>query len=118
MGVDILAAVLILLLVMAAVFFQIRYVRIKGEFYKFQQGVVMANQNQAVLDFTQAFVDEVLNASGEIDFETRLNLEGAVRALNDEQILSAWQAFTSAQTESQAQTALTKLLSVLIRKSR
>jgi len=62
----------------------------------------------AVLNFEQNFVDKVLKAEGEIDFETRLNLESEVRALDDEEILLAWQAFTSSETEKQAQTAVKK----------
>jgi hypothetical protein len=39
-----------------------------------------------------------------------------VRALNDNEILTQWQNFTSAQTEVDAQNAVKKLLEILVSK--
>ena len=46
-----------------------------------------------VLAFTNMFVEDVLMASKEIDFDTRLSLETAVRGLNDQDIFNQWQKF-------------------------
>lgn len=70
------------------------------------------------LDFTKLFIADVLDAKGEIDFETRLKLETAVRDLNDEEVLAAWNAFTGSQNEQEAQERVKQLLQLLVDKSR
>lgn len=72
--------------------------------------------NNSILNFLNLFINKVLKSQGEIDFETRLNLEGAVRGLKDEQVLLAWQSFTNAKTEPEAQTAVKNLLGILVAK--
>jgi len=69
-----------------------------------------------VLSFTNMFVEGVLLAEGEVDFDTRLSLETAVRNLNDEQIFAQWQRFTKSSDESTS-VEVKKLLDLLIKKS-
>ncbi len=115
-GVDVAAGIIIVLLVMTSVFFGIRYQQLKLELDHVRQTALTAQVNAQVLDFTKLFIQKVLKATGEIDFETRLNLESAVRGLKDEQVLAAWQAFTGAKTEKDAQTAVKNLLDILVSK--
>ena len=70
------------------------------------------------LDFAKLFISDILNAKGEIDFETRLKLENAVRDINDKEILDAWNAFTGSKDENEAQELVKQLLHLLINKSR
>lgn len=72
--------------------------------------------NTKVLAFTNMFVEDVLMASKEIDFDTRLSLETAVRALNDQQIFDQWQRFTKSQTKEDSSTEAKLLLDLLIKK--
>jgi len=72
--------------------------------------------NSAVLDFHAFFIQAVLQAEGEIDFETRLKLEGAVRDLNDPEILTAWNTFVKAPNDRDAQIAIKNLLALLVDK--
>jgi len=60
------------------------------------------------------FVEDVLNRTGEVDFETRLKLENAVRNINNPEILASWQSFTNAGTDVEAQKQTTSLLKILI----
>jgi hypothetical protein len=113
-AIDITAAILIVILVMTSTFFILRYSQIKQVLDENQRRVVAQEINVDVLDFTRDFIDKVLKAEGEIDFETRLDLESAVRAIGDDEILSAWQVFTNSQTETEAQTAVKNLLSLLV----
>ncbi len=72
-----------------------------------------AIQNR-VLSFSTLFIDKVLNAKGEIGFDDRLQIENAVRDLEDPEILNRWNQFISSQNENEAQTHVKMLLSLLI----
>ncbi len=78
--------------------------------------VTQVQFNQKVLGFNNLFIEKVLNAHSEIDFETRLKLESAVRDLNDEEILNAWQGFIGSKTEDEAQESVKNLLYLLSKK--
>lgn len=71
--------------------------------------------NEKVLDFTKFFIEKVLKAEAEVDFETRLKLETSVRDLNNEEILTQWKKFTESETENQAQEEVKNLLEILIK---
>jgi len=69
-----------------------------------------------VLAFANMFVEDVLMANKEIDFDTRLFLETAVRGLNDQEIFNQWQKFTKAETKENSSTEAKYLLDLLIKK--
>lgn len=72
--------------------------------------------NNKIVNFLKLFIDKVLKADKEIDFETRLQLENGVRDLEDKQVLVAWQQFTASKTEQEAQQQVNNLLTLLIDK--
>ena len=72
--------------------------------------------NKKILNFAKLFVSNVLKAEGEIDFETRLKLESAVRELDDEEVLNKWQLFVNSKTEDAAQNNVKDLLEILMNK--
>ena len=72
--------------------------------------------NGRVLNFASMFVKKVLQADSEVDFETRLSLENAVRDLKDKEVMEEWQNFTGSKTEMEAQNSVKKLLEILISK--
>ncbi len=115
-GIDITAGIVIVLLAMATTFFYLDAQGVRRELATNQQAVVSQQVNNQVLDFAKLFVDKVLRAKGEIDFETRLALESSVRAIKDDQLLSAWQSFTDSKTEGEAQERVKELLSLIISK--
>ena len=69
-----------------------------------------------ILSFTSMFVEDVLMAHKEIDFDTRLSLETTVRSLNDQQIFDQWQRFTKAQTKEDSSNEAKILLDLLIKR--
>jgi len=73
--------------------------------------------NKKVLDFRNMFTEKVLLIDKEVDFDTRLSLETAVRGLNDPEILARWQAFVNSQTKEDATIQAKKLLNLLIQKT-
>ena len=104
------------LLIIGNIFFLSRYISVSEELRNMQATEAKVTLNQKVLDFSSMFIKEVLEANTQVDFNTRLSLENSVRALNDNEILTQWQNFTSAQTEVDAQNAVKKLLEILVSK--
>jgi hypothetical protein len=85
---------------------------------KMERGASKAKEiNKQVAEFNQLFVEKVLKAQGEIDFDTRLQLENAARAVGDKDILAQWQKFTDSKTEAEAQAEVKNLLSLLANKT-
>jgi hypothetical protein len=70
-----------------------------------------------ILGFTQNFVEKILMASRDIDFDTRLELETEVRSLGNEEILNQWQKFTKSTTKTEASNEAKNLLKLLVDKS-
>ncbi|MFA6256694.1 MAG: hypothetical protein WCT29_00060 [Candidatus Paceibacterota bacterium] len=103
-------------LIIGNVFFGLAYFSQKGELDQLRDSQSKAIVNEKVLDFTSMFVKKVLQAEREVDFETRLSLENAVRDLKDEEIMKDWQNFVNSKTETEAQNSVKKLLEVLVGK--
>ncbi len=72
--------------------------------------------NEKVLEFSKLFIKQVFKAETEVDFETRLKLENAVRNLGDQEIMNQWQKFVNSKTEIQAQIEVKNLLEILVNK--
>lgn len=84
---------------------------------KNSQATQQKQVNQKVLDFRNMFTEKVLLSDKEVDFETRLSLETAVRDLNDQEIFAQWQAFVNSQTQADATLQAKVLLNLLIQKT-
>jgi len=112
----VICVVFILILLAGSVFFWMRYSAAQQELEQTQEALAVKKTNEKILDFTKLFIEKVLKAEGEIDFETRLSLENAVRGLDDGEILARWQKFTESQTEADAQTEVKNLLELLVSK--
>jgi hypothetical protein len=110
----IIISIIILVLVAGNIFFAARYIKMQEELRQANAAVSTQNINENIFVFTQLFIEKVLNAETEVDFETRLQLENAVRAIGDEQIAAQWKRFTESATEIQAQDEVKKLLSLLV----
>ena len=110
--------IIIFLLLAGNVFFGVRYFSVQKELREVQIILEIQKTNEKVLNFTNLFIEKVLKAESEIDFDTRLELENAVRNLNDEEVLSQWQKFVESKIETEAQTEVKNLLEMLINKIR
>ena len=110
------SVIFIIILLAGNVFFAFEYLTVYGELQTIKSAEVKVELNQKVLDFASLFIKKVLQAETEVDFETRLSLENAVRDLKDEEIMSEWQNFTASKTELEAQNSVKKLLGTLVEK--
>jgi len=108
--------IVVLILLIGNVFFWLKYSATQKELLKTTQALETQKVNENLLDFAKLFITEILKAEGEIDFETRLKFENAVRDLANEEILAQWQKFTGSETEDEVQTEVKNLLELLISK--
>lgn len=108
--------ILVLILLAGNVFWGVKYFSLQKELQETQAGLETQKLNEKVLEFTKLFIEKVLKAETEVDFETRLKLENAVRNLDDEEILVQWQKFVESRTEAEAQNEVKNLLEMLINK--
>ena len=108
--------IVILILFGSNVFLGAKYFAAQKELREVKAIIQIQEINDKVLDFTKLFIAEVLKSEEEIDFETRLQLENAVRDLDDEEILSQWNKFTASKTEVEAQKEVKNLLEMLVDK--
>ena len=108
--------IIILILLAGNMFFGIKYFAVQKALRQTQIALETQNINEKVLDFTRLFIEQVLKAETEVDFEMRLSLENAVRNLNNEEILAQWEKFTESKTETEAQKEVKNLLELLVNK--
>ena len=108
--------ILVLILLAGNVFLGFKYFSAQKEFRQAQTALQTQTTNEKVLKFSKLFIKEVLKAETEVNFDTRLKLENAVRNLGDEEILAQWQRFTESKTEVQAQKEVKNLLEMLVNK--
>ena len=95
------------------------------QLYIANQSLTIANNtvktfqyDQKVLNFTKLFITKVLKADGEVGFEDRLQLENAVRSIDDKTIFDQWNKFVNAKTALDAQIEVKNLLEMLVNKIR
>jgi hypothetical protein len=103
-------------LVIGNAFFVPNYFFAYNELQEIKSTQTKTELNTKVVNFTSMFIKKVLQADKEVDFETRLSLENAVRDLKDEQVMQEWQNFIGSKTEQEAQNSVKKLLGILISK--
>jgi len=108
--------VVIILLIGMNVLFIVKYNSARKASSEAVSALENQKVNEKVLEFTELFIDKVIRAQGEIDFETRLKLEEAVRKIGDEAILAQWQKFVGSNTSGDAQAEVKELLWILIKK--
>ena len=108
--------IIIFFLLASNLFFALNFYDLRHEIKALRSRLRVCQNNEKVLNFTRLFIEKVLKAQEEIDFETRLQLENAVRSINDEEILNQWKKFTQSQTEEEAQKEVVELLDLLVKK--
>lgn len=112
----IILTLIILILLAGNVFLGVKYRAAQTILEESERALETQKTNEKVLNFTQLFINKVLKAEGEVDFETRLNLENEVRSLDDQEILEQWQKFTESESEAEAQVEVKNLLELLVNK--
>lgn len=108
--------VIFALLVAGNIYFAVMYSLSRFESARAQSQLKSQESNEKALYFAKLFVDKVLLGEGEVNFEDRLELENAVRGVNDQKIFDQWQKFTESQSDREVQESAGKLLQLLFDK--
>ncbi len=117
LNLKIISSVIVILILLAGnLFFGMKYFAVQKELRQTQATLEAQKTNEKVLDFSKLFIEKVLKGAEEISFEDRLNLENAVRGLNDEEVLTQWNKFIESKTELEAQREVKNLLEMLVGK--
>ena len=109
-------AIAIMILLLGNIYFGATYVSTRKALQAANTALAAQKRNEKVLAFTKLFIEKVLKAKTDVDFETRLKLENDVREIGDSEILTEWQQFTGSTSELEAQTAVKNLLGTLVDK--
>ncbi|OHA18250.1 MAG: hypothetical protein A2664_02175 [Candidatus Taylorbacteria bacterium RIFCSPHIGHO2_01_FULL_46_22b] len=104
-------------LLIVAVYFILKTYSLSKALSIAKTDIASVQKNDKVIDFTRVFIEKVLNADREVDFNTRLQLENDVRNLKDDEILAGWQKFTESKTNTEAADNVKELLKILIMKA-
>lgn len=104
------------LLMLALVFFAWQYVLLKQQLQTAQKTISQQQINTKVLLFSKLFTANVLQGGQAVSFDQRLQLENAVRDINDPQIYAAWQKFTNAKDQAEIQKDFYALFTLLLEK--
>ena len=107
---------LIFLLVLSNIFFVVWLYVSQKNLREAVEKAEIQKTNTKILAFTDMFVNDVLATDKDIDFETRLSLESAVRDLEDIDILDKWQKFVGSKNNDETQIAFKNLLELLLKK--
>ena len=113
---NIVLSAVILLLVLGNILLGIGYFLQFQETAKLQKQIKTQQTNTKVVNFLNLFIQKVLKSDKEVSFEDRLQLENAVRDINDPEILSTWEQFTNGTNEAQIQQGVKALLEALVKK--
>lgn len=105
------------LLLFGNIYFAVKYFSAQKELSQAKSFLEAVQSNKKYLDFNKMFIEKILKADGEVDIETRLELENAVRNLNDAEVLAQWKKFIDSPSEKDAQEAVKNLLGLLAEKS-
>lgn len=112
------SSLVILALFVTNVFTALSLFKAQKELSEVQTQLAEKSNSSPVLDFNKLFIEKVLKNTTEVDFETRLDLENKVRALNDSEILEQWNKFVNAENQDVAQVEVKNLLQMLANKAR
>ena len=107
---------IIIILLAGSVFLGVKYFSVQRQLRQTQSALETQQINEKVLEFTKLFIGKVLKTKTEVDFETRLVLETAVRDLKDDEILAQWNKFVNSKNEIEAQDEVKNLLEMLVGK--
>jgi hypothetical protein len=109
-------SIIAVLLIVTNLIWGLLYFTLRSELVAARMTVKERDMNAKVVSFSRQFIEDVLRAKTEVDFETRLKLENAVRDMKDKEVLAQWGKFINSKTEAEAQDEVKALLALLMAK--
>jgi len=109
-------AIIIIALLAGNIFFAVKYSSAVKKLAQIEIIKETQQKNKKIIEFNKLFIEKVLISGKEVDFDSRLQLENAVRGLNDPEILEDWQKFMESKDPAEAQKNVLILIKALAEK--
>jgi len=109
-----LIAIVGLILSVGIIFLSSQLFIYKAESLNAEKKIQAQQTNEKILIFTKMFVDKIFRRNPEASFEDRLELENAIRDLNNQEIFDQWRKFTSSVGDDDAQAQAVNLFNLLL----
>lgn len=106
----------IVLLLISNIFFVWQLFSYRSNNIILQSKISEQQANNKIMSFTKSFITKVLNSSGDVSFEDRLQLENLTKEINDAEVSSAWKSFTESKTSADVEKNFYNLLQILLNK--
>ncbi len=113
---QVLCVLVFILMLAGLIFFGWEAISLKAQLQAAQKTISQQQVNAKVLSFSKLFVANVLQGGQTVSFDQRLQLENAVRDINDEEIYAAWKKFTNASGQAEVQQDFYGLFNLLLTK--
>ena len=108
--------IFVAVLFVGLVYFAWQYFSLLREMQSVERAVNGQQINKKVLNFSELFINNVLQGGKTVTFDQRLELENAVRDIKDPDIYAAWQKFTNSKDQEETQQNFYNLFSLLLKK--
>ena len=108
--------ILLVIFLLGDILFATMFVKARMDLSNANQTIAGEKTNAQVLVFARLFFNKVLQGNKEVSFDDRLQLENAVRALNDKDIFDSWNKFTLAKSQTEVQADFYSLFELLLGK--
>lgn len=108
--------VLVLILIAGNSYFLAKNVSLEAQLKQANLSLESRKSSEQISAFARLFVQKVLKSDKEVDFESRLELENAVRGLDDAEMLDGWNKLVNSKDEKEAQAAVKGLLEMIVNK--
>jgi len=105
--------ILVIIIIASNIAWGVGYFEEKSALSKAHSELSAITQNKKILAFQKLFIDKVLQANGEVDFNTRVLLQNSVNDTGDKAIIGVWNSFLESKTEADGQKRVKELLSLL-----
>ncbi len=105
-----------IVLALTNIFWAVEYFKEKNARQTALAELAEVSQSRKVALFHKLFVNKVLKADGEVDFNTRVELQNSANNTGDKEVIEAWQNFLASKTELEGQRRVKELLSILVNK--
>ena len=105
---------ILIIIVAGILMLGVKYAAMAVELKKYQAKVAAYQMNDKVLNFTKLFIVKVINSKREVSFDDRVQLETAVRDINNPEIMAVWQKFVDSKNEAEVQDGVRNLLEILV----
>ena len=104
---------IIIILLLTNLFLGVKYFNTNKELKETTSTIAAQQEKTKFTEFNKTFINEVLQAKTEVNYDTRLKLDEMIKNINDQELTAQWQKFTESKTEKEAQKETVKLLGLL-----